>query len=169
MLTAQKYQQLCAVDAYWKGRWPYLSHVIRLCNRLKPKRILEIGPYTTPLYFASATLDCTSKYLKPTYLWDACNTPYPIADKFYDVVIALQVWEHLVDAQKAAFAEVKRIASCAILSFPYKCSNPRDKVHYNITDDVISAWTLQHKPKDIKQFGCRIVYYFDFSPEATKR
>lgn len=54
------------------------------------------------------------------YLHDATITPCPIEDKAYDLLIALQVWEHLEGKQQDVFKEVMRVSKMAILSFPYK-------------------------------------------------
>ena len=96
-------------------------------------------------------LDKPSPHVKvpaPTYVWDARQTPWPIGDKRYAAGAALQVWEHLDGKQAAAFAELRRVARFAVLSFPYKWNWPKDLVHHNIDDERIAQWTLNHPMKD---------------------
>ena len=84
----------------------------------------------------------------PTYVWDARRTPWPVGDKRFAAVVALQVWEHLDGKQPAAFAELTRVARFAVLSFPYKWRCPTDPIHHAIDDDVIARWTAGHPMKD---------------------
>ena len=76
----------------------------------------------------------------PTFLYDVFKKGWPIKDKYYDLTIATQVWEHL-DDPCTAFAELKRVSKFAILTFPYLW-NGSDKIHRNITKEKIDNWTL---------------------------
>ena len=55
---------------------------------------------------------------------DATVAPWPVADKAYDLFVALQVFEHLGDEQPQTFAEVRRVAKHAILSLPIDWEMP---------------------------------------------
>jgi hypothetical protein len=158
-LTKAEYSVLVKRDKYWKRRWPYFSYVIELTKTLNPSSVLEIGPYTQSLC-GDDTMDIYQRFT-PTYRWDASQIPYPINSKSYDVVIALQVFEHLGTNQRSAFEEVRRISKFAILSFPYKWNCPKDTKHHNITKEVIDKWV--DSPVSIKEIGKRIVYFFDFT------
>lgn len=109
------------------------------------------------------------------YLHDATVIPWPIADKEYDLFIALQVWEHLEGKQYEAFREVMRISKMAILTFPYLWGCPKDDPnypsHYMINENIIAEWILNIDPvKTIKiprtgkrvTQGPRIIYFWKF-------
>lgn len=148
---------------YYRNRWNYHATAIRLVESRKPATLLEIGPSTHPLFRGCDTMDIWGT---PTYMHDARITPWPIADKAYDVVLALQVWEHLVPDQAKAFTEVVRVAKAAVLSFPYHWTScgPGDE-HYMITDEIIGRWTLGLKPAErllIRDTEERLILSFHF-------
>lgn len=156
-------------SAYWikcrEGRWEYMSSAIELMEKISPSTILEAGTAGIPLCAESDTIDLRAKY-NPTFVHDLGVTPWPIADKAYDLFVALQVWEHLNGKQEEAFREVSRIAKRAILSFPYMWNCPQDTVHHEISFEKIKQWTLTKEPESIIIFGeqnKRIMWTFDFS------
>ena len=172
-LTYNEYKQK-ANSTYWRRnideRWAYMEIVIHQLIALCPTTILEIGTAGLSLCHFSETMDLREKY-QPTYLHDANEVPWPITDKSFDVVVALQVWEHL-SQQEAAFAEAMRIAHYGIFSFPYLWKCPKDFIHHNITLEEITKWTLTQKPvssiivgNDKRQ---RIVMSFDFRENNGK-
>jgi hypothetical protein len=145
---------------YYHGRWDYFEKTIEMAKGESPQTILEIGPNLIPLFPKADIMDINnlrSRY----YRHDATKVPWPISDSKYDLVIALQVWEHLRDKQKQAFAEVKRVSKAAILSFPYKWYMPGD-VHHMIDEKIIADWTLYMKPCRVEKVGSRIIYLFRF-------
>lgn len=171
-MTPAQFRQLRTADPkYYEGRWPYLSEAIRQTLALKPKTALELGPYRLPLFRGSDVMDLRDHLPASRVKWkcDARQTPWPQADKSYDVFIALQVWEHLGDAQARAFAEVRRIARTAVLSFPYKWKlRDTSDCHHNVGDATISEWTggatpvrrvVIDKPNAAYR---RAIYVFDF-------
>lgn len=163
VLTRGEFRALEAKDRYWQGRWGYLSTAIWWMGEGPTGAVLEIGPYKKPLLETADVLD-VRPYAgagRTTYAWDAAKTPWPIRDDRYDLVIALQVWEHLGDQQRAAFAEVRRIARRAILSFPYRWHCPGD-CHHAIDDAVIADWTLQTRPTRTQLVDRRMLYAFTF-------
>lgn len=96
------------------------------------------------------------------------HTSWPISDQSYDLVIALQVWEHLGDRQVEAFAELPRIARYAILSLPYKCRRRSNPSHSNIDDAVVRRWTGGLVPLETIQLPLvgrhrRKIYLFDLA------
>jgi hypothetical protein len=154
-MTREQYLDLCQQHPYYKGRWGYYAAATEILEREAPAAadVLEIGPAMVPLVSGSQLmrLDKPSPHVKaaaPTYVWDVRQTPWPIGDKRYAAAAALQVWEHLDGRQPAAFAELRRVARFAVLSFPYKWNCPNDPLHHAIGDDQIAAWTLAHPMRD---------------------
>ena len=140
MITIRNIKEF-AEKPYWKNRWvSYLKDVAELTLKLNPKKVLEIGSFELPLCLESDTMDIIGE---PTYFHDATNVPYPIPDKYYDLVISTQVWEHLGTGQREAFKEVKRISKAAIFTFPYLWKNPEDVIHFNIDKRKINFWTCE--------------------------
>jgi hypothetical protein len=158
-------------DAYFKGRWTYLSIVVDLIQKIKPRSVLELGPYRLPLVKGEDTMDIVKVLENLTYLHDATKIPWPIADKKYDLLISCEVWEHLGDKQKEAFKEAMRISRRAIFSFPYKWEYPKESKevealqHRNIDEAKIAEWTLHRKPKKFSFSNDKryVVYYFEFN------
>jgi len=150
---------------YYRGRWLYMRQVVRIIREESPQSVLEIGPRWIPLVKGSDLLDKEPKLPQVTYRHDAERVPWPVESGRYDLVIALQVWEHLGDRQQEAFREVMRIGRSAILSFPYKWNCPGDP-HHMIDEKVIGEWTLHRKPKRVIRAGVRIIYHFDLKSES---
>lgn len=153
---------------YYKNRWPYFDAVIQILREEAPEKVLELGPYLTPIVKGSDTMDIRKNNPQLTYLHDAKVTPFPIADRSYDIFIGLQVWEHLDGRQREAFREVMRISKSAILSFPYKWNRPGNH-HHNIDEAIIAEWTLNTKPERIIRIEKRIIYFFKFKNESFKK
>ena len=110
-------------------------------EKQKAERVLELGCAGLALFHGSDTMDVAVE-TQPTFLWDATETPWPIADKTYDVFVALQVFEHLLGKQQAVFAEVMRVSRQAILSVPFKWKDTNLPDHNDIDERVIAQWTL---------------------------
>lgn len=129
-------------------RWIQYDNVIKLVLEMDspPKSIIEVGSHVFPLFKDSFRVEKDVGKIKPHLVWDITNTPLPIEDKAFDLFISLQVWEHLEGKQQVAFKEVMRISRSAILGFPLHWKNvPKEDCHYNITEEIISEWTLGHK------------------------
>ncbi|MBT3581457.1 hypothetical protein HN511_04095 [bacterium] len=172
-----KIVSLGKVEKYYKNRKNYTEEAISIIRKFiigggcELNNVLELGPYKQPIVENSDVMDLRRHIKGIKYVWDATKTPWPLGDKSYDLFIALQVWEHLGDKQKEAFAEVVRMSKMAILSFPYKWKCKKDNCHYGIDDSVISDWTLGFKPAyskvvredgDIKERSLRKVCFFIF-------
>jgi hypothetical protein len=138
--TLDEYKAALVTSPYLEGRWSYYSKVINMVKEIKPKTILEIGSNGFPLFHDSIKLE-VDKMADAHVYWDITQTPWPFIDKEFDVVIALQVWEHLGNKQREAFIEARRVGKNVILSFPYKWKSG-DADHLNITKDIIKYWTL---------------------------
>lgn len=145
-------------EEYYIGRWAYFGEVIKMVEEINPQSVLELGPALFTVVKNSDIMRKPEidvwgipKNIQSTeYLHDATKTPWPI-DKKYDLFIALQVFEHLVDSQVQAFHEVKRLAKYAILSLPYKWDCPRDNAnypeHHMIDENTILQWTGGEAPQ----------------------
>lgn len=150
-LTAESFGALKQSDpAYYTGRWPYLNVAVQMAMEEPPTRVLELGPYRRPLFLGCDLMD-RHNYLKAgsvDIIHDATQVPWPVEDRTYDLFVALQVWEHLRPKQSEAFAEVRRVAKRAVLSFPYKWTRvPKDDVHFDIDMETISKWTQGEVPR----------------------
>ena len=145
-------------EEYYIGRWAYINEVIKLIEDIKPNSVLELGPalFTVVKYsdiIRKPEIDnwgIPNKNISVEYLHDATIIPWPIENKKYDLFVALQVFEHLVDKQIEAFREAKRISNYAILSLPYKWNVPQDNAnypeHHMIDEETILSWTEGLKP-----------------------
>ena len=142
-ITREQFADIEAREPYWRGRWKYTEVALRLAQRADPKHVLEIGPNGRELFLGAHTMDVKGR---ATYLHDASQAPWPIADKRYDLAIALQVWEHLADPY-AAWRELCRVAKHAVLSFPLGWDCQEDVTHHGITEDQIASWTSGPAPE----------------------
>lgn len=119
-ITPEDFQNLLQGDLgkYYIGRWEYYKVVIDLVNRLQPAAVLELGPgqHTIVKHCDIMVKPDNDSWGRPinavgqVYLHDATEKPWPVADKQYDLFIALQVWEHLSNKQSRAFREVMRVS-----------------------------------------------------------
>ncbi|MDR1693037.1 MAG: hypothetical protein LBR72_06720 [Oscillospiraceae bacterium] len=145
-------------EEYYIGRWAYIQKVIEMVKEINPRSVLELGPALFTVVKGSDIMrkrevdmwGIPSNTNVTEYLHDATKTPWPV-EKKYDLFIALQVFEHLVDSQAQAFMEVKRIAKSAILSLPYQWDCPIDNAnypeHHMIDENTILEWTNGEAPQ----------------------
>src|SRR5688572_10992156 len=122
-MTHEQFLELREKHTYYKGRWGYYSAAMEILKREGYTNVLEVGPAAVPMVPGSQIMQSpkASPHVRgepATYLWDAGQAPWPIGNKRYDAVVALQVLEHLGDRQ-SAFREMRRVARFAVLSFPY--------------------------------------------------
>lgn len=177
-LTKEKFVKKAVQSgrSYWiKGihRWDYIGYVVECLKQLKPSTVLELGTGGISLVIFSDIMEKTQKGIdkenlnNKLYIQDATMTPWDIPDKYYDVFVALQVFEHLKDKQVPVFKEVMRISKNAILSFPYKWKSCNE-IHDSIDDVIIEKWTCGIVPVSVKEISFsknkrnRIVYVFKF-------
>ena len=179
-ITETEYRAACMAngDRYHElsDRWAYYLEVIRIIDNYGPfGNVLEIGPAWIPVVKGCDTMDNVVRagQEEPVYRHNIKTRPWPIADKEYDLVIALQVWEHIYNNQIEAFGELKRIARAAIMSFPleWQCRRPFEctNCHCGITKQTISAWTHHIEPVDytiiydsVGMKHKRRIYYLEF-------
>lgn len=135
------------IDYYRADRWHYYAAAGRIVERLAPDSVLEIGPYLVGLVPGADTMDMLSG-LAPAFHRNAGDVPWPIESGRYDLLVALQVWEHLDGRQQQAFQEARRVARNVLLSFPYLWDCPADPVHHAIDDERIREWTCGVEPAE---------------------
>lgn len=184
-MTIDDYNELLSGPKgdWFNGRWFYYETVANLVKDLDCESVIEIGPGGHTI-----VRNCDIMVIPEDDFWgrpqkhyhrmikhNATEKPWPIADKQYDLLIALQVWEHLDSKQSRAFREVMRIAKSAILSFPYMWDCPQDNSnypeHHMIDKELIGDWTLNIMPEKIIELprtsnkvsrGPRLIYYWCF-------
>ena len=176
-LSEKDYKELANNIPYYQinNRWPYFESVINTIKHYGDfDKVLEIGPAYRPLVKGCDTMDTTDLMGGVTYQRDAKNMPWPIKDKQYDLVIALQVWEHLLNRQIEVFSELKRVARHAIMSFPlnWQCRQPDNcsNIHCGISEITIKSWVHFIKPVDkvevIDNYGARhsrLIYFLNLN------
>ena len=167
---------------YYIGRWEYFSKVIDIVKSLYINSVLEIGPGFIPIVKNAKILlnPLEDQFGRPNtdklIVYDATRKSWPFKNKEFDLIIALQVWEHLAGKQTRAFKEVMRISKMAIFSFPYLWeggieAKPSHQAHRDIDKELINDWTLNVKPKKIIEIdrtgeefskGKRLIYFWEF-------
>ena len=162
------YETYCAKiharnEPYWtktrEERWEYTSAVIWYLRQLQPTTALELGANGLSLMRFSDTMALHESDVDPdnrgnkVYLHDARKLPWPIADKQYDVFVALQVLEHLGPNQAEIFREIRRVSRVAFLTIPYHWNTPHDQMHHMVTDETMARWTDHTPPVHTRVFG----------------
>lgn len=107
-----------------KSRWCSVWHQLDEVQKLKPNRVLEVGPGPGLFKTVAATFGISVETLdfdpdlKPDHVGSA--TAMPFDDASYDVVCAFQMLEHLpYEASLQAFGEMARVSRRhVIISLP---------------------------------------------------
>jgi len=149
-VTESTIREWAASDPYYLGRIPYLTAAAEIIARVQGETALEIGPYldTQTLVPGCATMDAAASRFKPTVLHDVRKVPWPMKpERGYDLIVALQVWEHLHGNERLASAEAFRRARHVLMSFPYLWpGDPLMYDHAGLTRSVFAGWTLDRDP-----------------------
>jgi hypothetical protein len=155
---------------YWQEgknyRWQYMSYVIDILKEICPDdtKLIEAGTSGMPLSDQSYLYEYPAHDLNviPFHLKTDGGSVF-IPENYFDCFVALQVWEHL-DNQERAFKEVMRISKSAILSFPYMWPKGKghDARHVGIDDIKIKQWTCGVKPEKTKLINNRMVCVWIF-------
>ena len=150
IIDRESFKALESRARYYAGRWSYIGPALALAKAIlpleRPGRVVEVGPGWHPLFEPSTRID-----IKPYPYFirhDVGTAPWPV--KEHDLVIALQVWEHLGprsgERQREAFKAAMIAAPNIILSFPLDWKCPDDPVHHMITREVVAHWTMDLPP-----------------------
>jgi hypothetical protein len=162
---------------YYQNRWGYMSTALleaaRLIETDDIKTALELGAPVRPILVGAHVMDKTKRpeydTSIPAVTHDATVVPWPVADKQFDLFLALQVFEHLKDRQHEAFMEVRRIARHAILSLPidWVMDDPRN-CHHMISEERALSWFAPVVPtrrvEHVTGRRKRVIYVFEDLP-----
>jgi hypothetical protein len=176
-MTELEFDEMTHRFPYYAGRWSYtsvaLAQAADLIRRLGLRNALELGAPVRPIISGADVMDMKARpELDPEVsitIHDATKTPWPVADKAYDLFVALQVFEHLRDRQPEAFLEVRRVARHAILSLPidWVMSDPTNK-HHQIPNERVLSWFAPVVPSRVFTVMSgnrkRMIYVFEDLP-----
>jgi hypothetical protein len=159
---------------YYRRRTQYMSAaagaIDDLIARHDATTALELGPHLRPLVIGADVLEIKAKDDMQVdgrlIIHDARDVPWPIADKAYDVFVALQVFEHLRGHQAAAFREVRRVARHAVLSLPIDWVMPDPtNIHHQLSNETVLGWFAPVRPTRVLVGnpgpGKRLIYVFE--------
>lgn len=123
-------------------RWNYHKKAVELLKELRPKSVLEAGSMGIFLTDKSDSIDLDIPEwgwrlsYEPTYNYDLTELPWkPIADKQYDVFVALRLFHHF-ENERAYLKEMERISNKIILvlttasAFNYELVRKADLKYY---------------------------------------
>lgn len=177
VLTQSEFDEMAARFPYYDGRWGYMSAALAqastLIRRHRLRTALELGAPVRPIIVGADVMDIKARpELDPTVpitIHDATQAPWPVADKAYDLFLALQVFEHLRDRQREAFLEVRRVARHAIISLPidWEMDDPRN-CHHRISHERVLSWFAPVVPSRVIEGSSgrrrRLIYVFEDLP-----
>ena len=150
-INEQEFREIEKRYPYFKGRWEYFNEVIKMIEKINPESVLEIGAVGCRLVKGSKVLDIKSEYMgvryDVDYLLDITKDLDQVKERF-DLILCLQVLEHLGNSQQKAFSELLAKTDNLIISLPYMWADKRDMIHYGITDSIIKRWTCDKVPKE---------------------
>ncbi len=165
---------------YYRSRVTYMTAAASVVDDLIARhdiaRALELGPHRRPLVVGAdvmqheltADVETEGRLL----VHDATVMPWPIADRAYDLFVALQVFEHLGTSQQAAFLEVRRVAKHAVVSLPidWQTRDPND-IHNQISHEQVLRWFAPIRPTIVAlgnaSPGMRLIYVFENLPKPA--
>lgn len=163
-----------ANSRHWKsaeGRWSYHEAAVQIAREIapaSPDRVLELGTMGVSIVEGSHTMDYAEKWnhrgFNPTFLHDARRMPWPVADKAYDLFIALRVFHHLLPVQEACFHEALRIARHVVIVVPaaYHVEQLKE-TSQGITEAQFTAWNGGRAPGRVIAFPTWIGNLFYWS------
>ena len=150
-LTKAEFEGVVKRHPYYKGRGRYMSVAARLAGELIEahglQSALELGPHLRPVIVGADVMDVRAQAdleIAPSARFvhhDASQAPWPVGDREYDLFVALQVFEHLGNAQNTAFQEVRRVARHALISVPidWEMDDPTN-CHHRISEERALSW-----------------------------
>ena len=175
----RRYEIVALADRvrYYRVRIDYMTVAAGIASELIRRRglrsALELGPHLRPLIVGADVMDLVEQpdleAEGRVILHDASKVPWPVADRRYDLFVALQVFEHLGSSQPAAFREVRRVARHAIISLPidWVMADPTD-AHHQLSNETALAWFRPVAPTRIELGNGgpkkRFIYVFEDLP-----
>ena len=173
-IRRREFKAIATAYPYYQGRWRYTSRALleaaRLIHRDRLTTALELGTPGPSIIHGAEVMDIRGVKESPgsvtRTIHDARVSPWPFADKRFGLLIALQVFEHLGDAQREAFREVRRLSRHAILSVPidWEMDDPAN-VHHRISEERALSWFAPVVPTRILEGNRgrrrRVIYVFE--------
>ena len=149
---------------HWKsaaGRWGYHEAAVEIARRIdpaEPAQVLELGTMGVSCVIGSHTMDYAEKWnvrgFRPTYSHDARITPWPVADKAYELFIALRVFHHLTPVQADCFREARRIARNIVIVTPTSYDVPElRETSRGLGPEEFTAWNDGVAPTRVVPFA----------------
>jgi hypothetical protein len=178
-LGEREFREIVQRFPYYKGRRTYMAVAGALAGDLidtyRARTALELGAHLRPVIVGADVMDldersrATLEGAGRVIVHDATRTPWPVADKQYDLFVGLQVFEHLGTRQNAAFLEVCRIARHAIISLPIGWVMPDPtNCHHRISPEKALSWFAPVVPTRIELGNGgpkkRLIYVFENLP-----
>jgi hypothetical protein len=176
-ISRRQFDEVAARFPYYRRRWRYTSVAGDIAGELilrdDLRTALEVGPHVLPLIVGADVMDLRDNPdLVPGHqviVHDATKAPWPMADRQYDLFVALQVFEHLGGGQRAAFREVRRVARHAVISLPidWVMRDPTN-CHHMISHERALSWFAPVAPTRVVLGnggrGKRLIYVFEDMP-----
>jgi len=146
-----------------------------LIDTYRARTALELGAHLRPVIVGADVMDLDARSESTlegagrVVVHDATRAPWPVADKHYDLFVALQVFEHLGTRQNEAFREVCRTARHAIISLPigWEMADPTN-CHHQISPETALSWFAPVVPTRIELGNGgpkkRYIYVFENLP-----
>ena len=173
-IAKREFDAMARAVPYYRGRWGYLSLACseagRLIDTYRLTSALELGAHLRSIVVGADVMDrripAELESEGKVVVHDATSVPWPIEDKGYDLFVALQVFEHLGTGQRAAFAEVRRVARHAVLSLPidWVMDDPTN-CHHQISHERALSWFQPTVPTrvvtDASGRRKRVIYVFE--------
>jgi Methyltransferase domain len=172
-----EFAALAADEPSYRGRDTYVGAAVWLAadliGRYGLTTALELGPNTRPLISGADVMDRVARpglaSSGTVLVYDATDTPWPMADKQYDLFVALQVFEHLASDQPAVFREVRRVARNAIISLPIDWEMDNRNPHHGISHAEALSWFAPVRPTRViignPGYRQRLLYACENLPE----
>ena len=142
------FRRLRGENPYWAPRWEYMRQARLMAESVPAEAVLEIGTAGIQLCPGSTTMDVRDDG-QTDYVHDAGEVPWCFEDDQFDLVIMLQVLEHLKGRQRPAWQEIRRVAKWAVVSVPYRWPKGSDPDHEDITKARMREWTGQRPKRQI--------------------
>jgi hypothetical protein len=176
-LRTHEFDALAARTPYYRRRWGYMTVARRIADELIERHgletAIELGPHLRPIIIGADAMDKRARPELQTegrvIIHDATKSPWPVTSKQYGLFVGLQVFEHLGDQQAAAFREVRRVATHAVISLPigWVMDDPRN-CHHLISNEKALSWFAPVVPSRIEVGNGgrrpRLVYVFENLP-----
>ena len=157
-LRRYEIEDLASTIPYYRPRRKYMLVASRIATDMIRRRDLrtglELGPHLRSLIVGADTMELeTNPELRAEghrFVHDATIAPWPVADKAYDLFVAMQVFEHLGSHQREAFSEVRRVARNAMLSLPidWTMDDPTNS-HHQLSRERVLSWFAPVAPTRI--------------------